>query len=83
MAYGERMKKGDDRTMSLLDRLQLILEQSHNEYTFCYRCRGLMINIEKQPDNSIVAYYSDERSGFVTLDTSQPPFDRIRFFHRQ
>ena len=67
----------------LIDKLRLILEHSNNAYTFSYRCRGLMINIEKQPDNSIVAYYSDDRDGFITLDTSQPPFDRIRFFYRQ
>jgi hypothetical protein len=64
----------------LIDKLRLILEHSHNAYTFRYRCRGLMINIEKQPDNSIVAYYSDDRDGLITLDTSQPPFDRILRF---
>jgi hypothetical protein len=69
--------------MPLLDKLRVVLEHSHNAYTFSYRCRGLMINIERQPDNSIVAYYSDDRDGQVTLDTSQPPFDRIKFFYRQ
>ena len=67
----------------LLDKLRVVLEHSHNAYTFRYRCRGLMINIEKQPDNSIVAYYSDDRDGQVTIDTTQRPFDRIKYFYRQ
>jgi hypothetical protein len=63
MAYGERLKSGADRPMPLLDQLQLILENSHNAYTFRYRCKGLMIVIEKLPDGSIVASYSDDLDG--------------------
>ena len=77
MAYGDRMKKGVDRTMSLLDQLQLILENSHNAYTFQYRCKGLQIVIEKMPDGSIVAAYSDDRDGQLTTDVTQAPFDRL------
>jgi hypothetical protein len=66
-----------------LERLQLILEHSHNAYTCRSRCRGLQIIIEKQPDNSSVAYYADDRDGRITIDTTQPPFDRIEFFYRQ
>ena len=67
----------------ILDQLRHVLEHTHNAYTFRYRCRGLMINIEKQPDNSIVAYYSDDRDESYTVDTTQPPFDRINYFYRQ
>ena len=67
----------------ILDQLRRILEHSHNGYTFGYRCRGLQIIIEKQPDKSILAYYSDDRDGQVTIDTTQPPFDRIKYFYRQ
>ena len=67
----------------LLDKLSVVPEHPHNAYTFRYRCRGLMINIEKQPDNSIVAYYSDDRDGSFTIDTRQPLFDRINYFYRQ
>lgn len=67
--------------VSIIDQLRRILEHSHNGYTFKYRCKGLQIIIEKQPDNSIVAYYSDDRDGSVTIDPTQPPFDKIlRFF---
>jgi hypothetical protein len=61
----------------LLDRLRLILDHSHNAYTFRYRCRGLHIIIEKQADGQIMAYYDDDRDGRVTIDTSNPPFDKI------
>jgi hypothetical protein len=67
----------------ILDKLRVVLEHSHNAYTFSYRCKGLQIIIERQPDNSIAAYYSDDRDGRVTIETTQPPFDRIRFFYRQ
>jgi hypothetical protein len=80
MAYGDRLKNGADETTSLLDRLQLILEHSHNSYTFRYRCKRQHIIIERMPDNSIVAYYDDGRDERVTLDTTQPPFDKILRF---
>ena len=80
MAYGERLKSGTDRPMPLLDQLQLILENSHNAYTFRYRCKGLQIIIEKMPDGSIVASYSDDREGHVTIDVTQAPFDKLLRF---
>jgi len=66
--------------LPLLDRLRLVLEHSHNRYTFEYRCRGLQIVIEKQPDNSLIAYYADDRDNRVIIDVTQAPFDRILFF---
>lgn len=69
--------------MPLIEQVRIILENSHNSYTFSYRCRGQQIVIERQQDNTVVAYYNDDRDGQVTLDTTQPPFDRIRFFYRQ
>ena len=80
MAYGERLKSGADRTMSLLDQLQLILENSHNAYTFRYRCRGLQIIIEKMPDGSIVASCCDGRDDRITIDITQAPFDKLLGF---
>ena len=80
MAYGDRLKRGTDTPMSLIDHLCLILENSHNAYTFRYRCKGQQIIIERQHDNSIVAYHSDDRDGSVTIDTSQPPFDKTLKF---
>ncbi len=41
-------------SLPLLDQLRLILEHSHNAYTFRYRCKGLHIIIEKMPDKSII-----------------------------
>jgi hypothetical protein len=64
----------------LIEQLRLILEHSHNGYTFRYRCKGLQIVIERQPDRSIIAYYSDDRDVQVTMDTTQPPFDKILRF---
>ena len=83
MAYGDRLKRSADRHLSLLDQLRLILENSHNAYTFRYRCKGQQIIIERQSDKSIVAYYADDRDGSITIDTTEPPFDRIKFFYRQ
>jgi len=80
MAYGKRLKKGADCRLSLLDQLKLILEHSHNAYMFRYRCKGLMIIIDKMPDGSIVAYYSDDREGHVTIDVTQTPFDKLLRF---
>ena len=80
MAYGERLKSGADRPMPLLDQLQLILENSHNAYTFRCRCRGLNIIIEKMPDGSIVASYSDDREVHVTIDVTEAPFDKLLRF---
>ena len=80
MAYGERLKSGADRLMSLLDQLQLIWRHSHNSYTFRYRCKGLQIIIEKMSDGSIVASYSDDREGRVTIHVTQAPFDRLLRF---
>ena len=80
MAYGDRLKRGRDRTMSLLDQLKLILEISHNAYTFRYRCKGLNIIIEKMPDSSVKASYSDDRDGQVVLDITQAPFYRLLRF---
>ncbi len=68
-------------SLPLLDQLRLILEHSHNAYTFRYRCKGLHIIIEKMPDKSIIAYYSDDRDGCITIDTTQQPFDRILRFY--
>ena len=59
------------------EQLRRIFEKSHNAYTFRYRGTGLQIVIEKMPDKSIFAYYADDRAGSVTIDTSQPPFDKI------
>jgi hypothetical protein len=83
MAYGERLKGNTDRPLSLIDQLRLILDHSNNAYTFRYRCKGQQIIIERQSDKSIVAYYADDRDGRITLDTTEPSFDRIKFFCRQ
>ncbi len=83
MAYGERLKGNTDRPLSLIDQLRLILENSNNAYTFQYRCKGKQIIIEKQPDNSIIAYYADDRDGSITIDPTERPFDRIKFFYQQ
>ena len=80
MAYGDRLKRAADSRMSLSDRLRLILENSHNAYTFRYRCKGQDILIERMPDGSIVASYSDGRDGRIIIDVTEAPFDRlIRF----
>jgi len=76
----KRLKKGHWIPVPLLEHLRLILEHTHNRYTFEYRCNGLQIIIEKQPDNSIVAYYADDRDGRISIDTTQPPFDKILIF---
>jgi hypothetical protein len=83
MAYGDRLKRDADRPKSLLDHLRLILEHSNNAYTFQSRCKGQQIIIEKQPDNSIIAYYADDRDESITIDPTELPFDRIKFFYRQ
>ena len=83
MAYGERLKKDVTGPGSLLDQLRLILEHSSNAYTFQYRCKGKQIIIDRQPDKGIFAYYADDRDGSITIDTTQPPFDRIKFFFKQ
>jgi hypothetical protein len=80
MAYGERLKSGTDCPMSLSDHLRLILEHSHNAYTFRYRCKGLKIIIEKMPDGSIVTSYSDDRDVQVIIDVTQAPFDKLLRF---
>jgi len=77
MAYGDRLENGADSPLSLLNRLKIILEHSHNAYTFRYRCRGQQVIIERMPDGSIEAYYADGRDGRVTLDTARKPFDKI------
>ena len=64
----------------LLEQLSLILEHSHNSYTFRYRCKGKQIIIERLSDNSIVAYYADDRDGQITIDTRQAPFDKLLRF---
>ena len=61
----------------ILEQLRLIIEHSHNSYTFRYRCKGLQIIIERIPDGSIEAYYADDRDGRVTVDVTKEPFDRI------
>jgi hypothetical protein len=71
-----------DRPLPLLDRLRLVLEHSHNRYTFESRCHGLQIVIEKMPDNSVIAYYADDRDNRVVIDVTQAPFDRISYFLR-
>jgi hypothetical protein len=83
MPYGERLKRDADGHVSLLDQLRLILENSNNAYTFQYRCKGKQIIIEQQPDNSIIAYYADDRDGSITIDPTERPFDRIKFFYQQ
>ena len=80
MALGERLKRGTDCPMSLFAHLQLILDHSHNAYTFRYRCNGLMIMIEKMPDGSIVASYSDGRDDHAIIDITQAPFDKLLRF---
>jgi hypothetical protein len=71
-----------NRPLPLLDRLRLVLEHSHNRYTFEYRCHGLQIVIEKLPDKSVIAYYADDRNNRVIIDVTQAPFDRISYFLR-
>ena len=66
--------------MSLLELLKVILERSHNAYTFWYRCEAQQIIIKKMPDNSIVAYVAADRSGREAIDITQPPFDQIKYF---
>ena len=80
MAYGERLKRGADCPMSLMAQLQLILENSHNAYTFRYRCKGLQIIIEKMPDGNIVASCCDGRNDRITIDVTQAPFDKLLRF---
>jgi hypothetical protein len=80
MAYGDRLKRGADCPMSLLDHLQLILEHSHNAYTFQYRCKKLAIIIGKMPNGGIVASYSDDRDDHITLDVTKAPFDKLLRF---
>ena len=80
MAYGERLKSVAARPMPLLDQLQLILENSHNAYTFRHRCKGLNFIIEKKPADSIVVSYSDDREGHVTIDVTEAPFDKLLRF---
>ncbi len=63
--------------MPLFDNLRGVLEHSPNGYIFRYRCKGLRIIIEKQPDNDIVAYYSDVRDGSITIDATQRSFGKI------
>jgi hypothetical protein len=80
MAQGERLKRGTDFPMTLLDHLRLILENSHNAYAFRYRCKGLKIIIEKMSDGSIAASYFDDRDVHVTIDVTQAPFDKLLRF---
>jgi uncharacterized protein YjhX (UPF0386 family) len=80
MAYGDRLKKGANYRMSMIDHLRLILESSHNAYTFRYRCKGQGILIEKMLDGSIIASYSDGRDGHITIDVTQAPFDKLLRF---
>jgi hypothetical protein len=77
MTHGDGLKRGADRNMSLLDHLKLMLEHSHNAYTFRYQCKGLNIIIEKILDGSIVASYSNDQDGHVTIDVTQAPFDKL------
>ena len=63
--------------MTQLEKLATILEHSYNAYTFRYRCNGLYIVIEKQPDGTIVVSWSDDLDGLEIVDVSQPPFDKI------
>jgi hypothetical protein len=67
--------------MLLLEQLRLILEHSHNTYTFRYLCKGKQIIIERLSDNSIIAYYADDRDGCITIDTKQVPFDKLLRFY--
>ena len=69
-----------NKLVRLLDSLRVVLEHSHNRYTFQYRCHGLQIVIEKLPDDSVIAYYADDRDGRVVIDVTQAPFDRISYF---
>ncbi len=64
----------------LLEKLRIIIENSHNGYTFRYRCKGLQIVIQKLPDGSVVGYYDDNRDDQIKLDLEEPPFDRLKFF---
>lgn len=80
MAYGDRLIRDADCHMSISDNLRLILENSHNAYTFRYRCKGQGILIEKMPDGSIIASYSDGRDGHMTIDVTQAPFDKLLKF---
>jgi hypothetical protein len=73
-------EKGVLISVPIVDHLRRILEHTHNRYTFDYRCKGLKIIIEKMPEISIMAYYSDDRDGSITTDTAQPPFDQILRF---
>jgi hypothetical protein len=78
MTYGERLKKGaDDRPGTILDKLALILEHSHNAYTFRYRCKGQHFVIERTPDGRIEGYYDDGREGRVEIDVTQEPFNKL------
>ena len=79
-------------SVSILDQLRCILEHSNNGYTFRYRCKGLQMIIEKQPDNSIIAYYADDsvitvfaftRSVSTFLRQDFIPLAKIIFRRRQ
>ena len=71
-----------NKPVPLLDRLRLVLEHSHNSYAFQYRCHGRQIVIEKLPDESVIAYYADDRDERVVVDVTQAPFDRVSYFLR-
>jgi len=65
---------------SLLEKIRIIIDNSHNGYTFRYRCKGQHIIIEKLPDGLVVAYYDDDRDGQIEIDLDEPPFDRLKYF---
>ena len=66
--------------MAILENLRLILENTHNGFTFQQRCRSQKIIIQKLPDDTILAYYGDDRDEQIPLDTTIPPFDKILRF---
>ncbi len=63
--------------MTILQKLRLILEKTHNGNSFQQQCRIHKIIIEKLSDDTIVAYYADDRDEQSVVDTSIPPFSII------
>jgi len=66
--------------MTILEKLRLILENTHNGFTFQQQCRRHKIIIEKLQDDTVMAHYADDRDETMPLDTTIPPFDKILRF---
>jgi len=66
--------------VTILEKLRIILERTHNGFSFQQQCRIHKIIIEKMPDDTVIGYYSDDRDDKNPVDTTIPPFDKILRF---